>query len=67
MTITGLSQRLHGDSAHPRWRDRLASCGYPRSGVLVRVVDEDEREVPPGEIGEPNASKSSPRRLAIET
>ena len=52
MTITGLSQRLHADSGHPRWRERLASCGYPRSGVLVRVVDDDDRDVPPGEIGE---------------
>jgi acyl-CoA synthetase (AMP-forming)/AMP-acid ligase II len=52
MTITGLDQRLHADSTHPRWRERLASCGYPRSGVLVRVVDEDDRDVPPGEIGE---------------
>jgi acyl-CoA synthetase (AMP-forming)/AMP-acid ligase II len=52
MTITGLSQRLHGERDHPRWRDRLASCGYPRSGVLVRVVDEDDRHLPPGEIGE---------------
>jgi long-chain acyl-CoA synthetase len=52
MTITGLSQRLHADRAHPRWRDRLASCGYPRSGVLVRAVDEGDRDVPPGEIGE---------------
>ncbi|MGA8398648.1 MAG: long-chain fatty acid--CoA ligase [Stellaceae bacterium] len=52
MTITGLDQRLHADSAHPRWRERLASCGYPRNGVLVRVVDEGDRDVPPGEIGE---------------
>ena len=52
MTIAGLSQRLHADSAHPRWRDRLASCGYARSGVLVRVVDEDHRDVPPDEIGD---------------
>jgi long-chain acyl-CoA synthetase len=52
MTITGLSQRLHADSTHPRWHDRLASCGYARSGVLVRVVDEDDRDVRPGEIGE---------------
>jgi len=52
MTITGLSQRFHADSAHPRWRDRLASCGYPRNGVLVRVVDEDDRDMSPGEIGE---------------
>jgi acyl-CoA synthetase (AMP-forming)/AMP-acid ligase II len=52
MTITGLSQRLHADSAHPRWRERLGSCGVARTGVLVKVVDEDDREVPPGEIGE---------------
>ena len=52
MTITGLAQRLHADSAHPRWRERLASCGYPRNGVLVRVVDESDRDLPPGEIGE---------------
>ncbi len=41
MTITGLNQRLHADSAHPRWRERLGSCGVARTGVLVRVVDED--------------------------
>jgi len=52
MTIAGLSKRLHADSADPRWRARLASCGYPRSGVLVRVVDEDDRDLPSGEIGE---------------
>jgi acyl-CoA synthetase (AMP-forming)/AMP-acid ligase II len=52
MTITGLDQRMHADSAHPRWRERLGSCGYPRSGVLVSVVGEDDRDVPPGEIGE---------------
>jgi long-chain acyl-CoA synthetase len=52
MTIAGLSQRLHGDSAHPRWRERLGSCGVARTGVLVRVVDNDDHDVPPGEIGE---------------
>ena len=52
MTITGLNQRLHADSAHPRWRERLGSCGVARTGVLVRVVDEDDRELPPGEVGE---------------
>jgi long-chain acyl-CoA synthetase len=52
MTITGLNQRLHADSAHPRWRERLGSCGVARTGVLVRVVDEDDRDVPPGEVGE---------------
>jgi len=52
MTITGLNQRLHAESGHPRWRERLGSCGVARTGVLVRVVDEDDRELPPGEVGE---------------
>src|SRR5260370_28548162 len=50
MTIAGLSQRLHADNAHPRWRERLGSCGIARAGVLVRVVDDDDRDVPPGGI-----------------
>jgi len=52
MTITGLSHRLHADRDHPRWRERFGSCGVARSGVLVRVVDQADRDVPPGEIGE---------------
>ncbi|HEX6443079.1 MAG TPA: long-chain fatty acid--CoA ligase [Stellaceae bacterium] len=52
MTITGLDQRMHADSGHPRWRERLGSAGVPRTGVLVKVVDENDRELPPGEIGE---------------
>jgi long-chain acyl-CoA synthetase len=52
MTITGLSQRFHAETGHPRWRERLASCGVARSGVLVKVVDESDRELPPGEVGE---------------
>jgi long-chain acyl-CoA synthetase len=52
MTIARLSQRLHADKAHPRWRERLGSCGVARTGVLVRIVDDDDHEVPPGEIGE---------------
>jgi long-chain acyl-CoA synthetase len=52
MTITGLSKRLHADQAHPRWRDRLGSCGVPRTGVLVKVVDDCDRELPSGEVGE---------------
>jgi long-chain acyl-CoA synthetase len=30
----------------------LASVGYPRTGVEVRVVDESDRTVPPGVVGE---------------
>ena len=52
MTITGLSQRMHVDETHRRWRERLGSCGVPRTGVLVKVVDDDDRELPAGEIGE---------------
>jgi long-chain acyl-CoA synthetase len=52
MTITGLDQRLHADTAHPRWRERLGSTGVPRTGVLVKVVDDSDNELPPGEIGE---------------
>src|SRR5207237_660579 len=52
MTITGLNQRLHAESGHPRRRERLGSCGVARTGVLVSVVDEDDRELPPGEVGE---------------
>jgi acyl-CoA synthetase (AMP-forming)/AMP-acid ligase II len=52
MTITGLSKRLHADQTHPRWRDRLGSCGVPRTGVLVKVVDDRDRELPNGEVGE---------------
>src|SRR6516162_687201 len=52
MTITGLTKRMHTEETHPRWHDRLASCGVPRTGVLVRVVDNNDRELPPGEVGE---------------
>jgi len=52
MTITGLAKRLHADQAHPRWRDQLGSCGVPRTGVFVKVVDDHDRELPSGEVGE---------------
>lgn len=52
MTITGLSKRHHADNAHPRFRERLASCGVARTGVTFRVVDDAGRELPPGEVGE---------------
>ena len=52
MTITGLSQRVHVDTAYPRWRERLGSCGVPRTGVLVKVVDDGDRALPAGEVGE---------------
>jgi acyl-CoA synthetase (AMP-forming)/AMP-acid ligase II len=52
MTITALSKADHKDTDHPRWRDRLASVGTARTDVEVRVVDENDVELPLGEIGE---------------
>jgi long-chain acyl-CoA synthetase len=52
MTITGLDKAMHADSAHPKWEERLASVGVARTGVAVKVVDENGRDLPPGEIGE---------------
>lgn len=52
MTITGLSKADHADHDHPRWRDRLQSVGTARTDVEVRIVDEADRELPVGEIGE---------------
>jgi long-chain acyl-CoA synthetase len=52
MTITGLSKQNHANTAHPHWREHMQSVGLPRTDVEVRVVDENDKEVPLGEIGE---------------
>ncbi len=52
MTISGLSKRLHGATDHPRYEALLASCGYARTGVQVKVVDAEGVELPHGEAGE---------------
>jgi long-chain acyl-CoA synthetase len=46
MTITGLSQFFHQKKIH------LETCGMARTGVEVRVVDENEEALAPGEVGE---------------
>jgi long-chain acyl-CoA synthetase len=46
MTITGLPQSHHADKTH------LETCGFARTGVEVRVVNADDAELPPGELGE---------------
>ena len=52
MTITALSKEDHADRDHPRWLDHVQSVGVPRTDVEVRVVDDDDRELPTGEVGE---------------
>jgi long-chain acyl-CoA synthetase len=52
MTITALSKADHADRNRSRWRERLQSVGVPRTDVEVRVVDDADRELPVGEIGE---------------
>jgi long-chain acyl-CoA synthetase len=52
MTITTLPKDEIGDRDHPRWLDRLASAGRAYSCIEMRIVDENDREVPTGESGE---------------
>lgn len=52
MTITGLSKANHLGARDALHLARLGSCGLPRTGVQVRVVDEAGRDVPIGEVGE---------------
>ena len=47
-TVTVLHQHEHD----PERPERLASCGTPCAGVLVRLLDDDGHEVPDGEVGE---------------
>jgi long-chain acyl-CoA synthetase len=46
MTITGLSQEMHSR------KEKLETCGIPRTGCEVKIFDADDRELPPGEVGE---------------
>jgi long-chain acyl-CoA synthetase len=52
MTITALSRHHHADAVHPRHAQRLASVGVAQSCVEVRVADDRDRALPPGEPGE---------------
>ena len=52
MTITAMSKDDHADRGHPRWRQRIESVGLPRTDVEVAVVDDDDRSLPAGEVGE---------------
>lgn len=52
MTITGLSQYDHQGDGGPLHLARLSSCGTARTGMQVRVVDDDGNELPLGATGE---------------
>ncbi|WP_291846142.1 AMP-binding protein [Bradyrhizobium sp.] len=52
MTITSLPKHLLGQSRHPRREALIASCGFARTGVEVRVVDENGQPAAVEEIGE---------------
>ncbi|HEY7240340.1 MAG TPA: long-chain fatty acid--CoA ligase [Burkholderiales bacterium] len=46
MTITGLPQSEHQTRTH------LETCGIARTGVEVKIFDDEDRELPAGEVGE---------------
>ena len=46
MTITGLPQLFH------ERREKLESCGTPRTGVEVKIFDAGDRALQTGEVGE---------------
>src|SRR5439155_741655 len=48
MTITGLPQEFHSKN----FVERLSTCGFARSGVEVKIFDDQEHELPAGEVGE---------------
>jgi acyl-CoA synthetase (AMP-forming)/AMP-acid ligase II len=52
MTITYLSHRDHILEGTPKQMKRLASAGFPRTDVEVAIFDAQDRELPPGEMGE---------------
>lgn len=52
MTITGLNQAMHHQYGCSASQARLMSAGVPRTGVDVRIFDNNDLELPAGEIGE---------------
>ena len=52
MTITYLPHRDHVLDGSPEQMRRLASAGFPRTDVEVKIFDSVDRELPPGEMGE---------------
>ena len=51
-TGTVLDKGHHADTGHPRYLERLSSAGTARTGIELRIGDDNDDEVPPGELGE---------------
>ena len=52
MVGTSLSRAHLADTAHPRYRDRIASVGVAQTPVQVRVADSAGHDLPTGSVGE---------------
>jgi acyl-CoA synthetase (AMP-forming)/AMP-acid ligase II len=52
MTITYLPHRDHVLGGTPRQMKKLASAGFPRTDVEVKIFDSMQKELPAGELGE---------------
>jgi acyl-CoA synthetase (AMP-forming)/AMP-acid ligase II len=52
MTISYLPHWAHQADGNPEAIKRLGSAGFARTDVEVKVFDKEERELPPGRIGE---------------
>jgi crotonobetaine/carnitine-CoA ligase len=53
MSAFGLTDYCLGSAYNTKSRrDKLGSCGLPRTGVQLRIVDEDDFDLPPGTPGE---------------
>jgi acyl-CoA synthetase (AMP-forming)/AMP-acid ligase II len=52
MTIACLSQEDHVLEGDAEQMKRLFSAGIPRTDVEVKIFDSDDKELPPGEMGE---------------
>jgi acyl-CoA synthetase (AMP-forming)/AMP-acid ligase II len=51
--VTMLSKQQHNVLDRPRVEQKiLASAGLPNIGVHVRIVNEEDQDLPPGEVGE---------------